>query len=317
MPGALAQTPSLAYYGCDSFRGPCLMHLNFKHLRYFHAVAHEGNLTRTARRLNVSQSALSTQIKQLEESIGHDLFERRGRRLELTEAGRVALDYADGIFETASEMLATFSSGGGEARRHLRIGTITNLSRNFQIRFLAPILARDDVHLVICTGSLPSLVNALEAHEIDLLLTNRLPLRDSATSWRAHLVDEAPISLIGHAPMMPASDDLAEVLGKVRLILPAKDSSVRADFDLLVDRLGILPNIVAEADDMAMLRLLVRTGTAIGLAPPIVVRDELEAGILYEWMTIPGLSESFFAMVQSRQFGHALVETLLEAHQLA
>ena len=292
------------------------MHLNFKHLRYFHAVAHEGNLTRTARRLNVSQSALSTQIKQLEESIGHDLFERRGRRLELTEAGRVALDYADGIFEAASEMLATFSGGGGEARRHLRIGAIANLSRNFQMQFLAPILARDDVHLVIRTGTLPVLVNALEAHEIDLLLTNRLPFRDSATSWSAHLVEESPVSLIGHVPMHPVSDNLAEFLSTIRLIVPSKDSGVRADFDLLVDRLGIRPNIVAEADDMAMLRLLVRRGTAVGLAAPIVLRDELEAGILHELVKIPGLSESFYAMVESRQFGHPLVEVLLDMQRL-
>jgi LysR family transcriptional regulator, transcriptional activator of nhaA len=293
------------------------MHLNFKHLRYFHAVAHEGNLTNAARRLNVSQSALSTQIRLLEESIGHDLFERRGRRLELTEAGRVALNYADGIFETASEMLATFSSGAGQARRHLRIGTVANLSRNFQIGFLAPMLARDDVHLVIRTGSLATLVAALEAHEIDMLLTNRLPMRDSATSWSAHLVGEAPVSLIGHAPMERAGDTLEEVLSTARLIVPSKDSGVRADFDLLVDRLGILPNIVAEADDMAMLRLLVRAGTGIGLAPPIVVRDELEAGVLFELMTIPGLTENFYAISQSRRFQHPLVETLLEAQRAA
>lgn len=292
------------------------MHLNFKHLRYFHAVAHEGNLTSAARKLNVSQSALSTQIRLLEESIGHDLFERRGRRLELTEAGRVALNYADGIFQTASEMMATFSSGAGQARRHLRIGTVANLSRNFQIGFLAPMLERDDVHLVIRTGSLATLVSALEAHEIDMLLTNRLPMRDSATSWSAHLVDEAPVSLIGHAPMERAGDALEEVLATARLIVPSKDSGVRADFDLLVDRLGILPNIVAEADDMAMLRLLVRAGTGIGLAPPIVVRDELEAGTLHELMTIPGLAECFYAIFPSRRFQHPLVETLIEGQRV-
>ena len=290
------------------------MHLNFKHLRYFHAVAHGGNLTSAARRLNVSQSALSTQIRQLEESIGHDLFERRGRRLELTEAGRVALNYADGIFETASEMVATFSGGAGQTLRHLRIGAVSNLSRNFQISFLAPMLARDDVHLVIRTGALAMLVSALEAHEIDILLTNRLPFRDSATTWRAHLLDEVPVSLIGHTPMERTGDSLEDVLARARLIVPAKDSGVRADFDLLVDRLGILPNIIAEADDMAMLRLLVRTGTGIGLAPPIVVRDELEAGLLHELMTIPGLSESFYAVVQARRFQHPLVDDLLALH---
>ncbi len=292
------------------------MHLNFKHLRYFHAVAHDGNLTNAARRLNVSQSALSTQIRQLEESIGHELFERRGRRLELTEAGRVALNYADGIFETASEMMATFSSGAGQARRHLRIGTVANLSRNFQIRFLGPVLARDDVHLVIRSGPLAALVAALEAHEIDILLTNRLPLRDSATSWSANLLDEAPVSLIAHEPPASQAPSLADVLSRERLIVPSTESGVRADFDLLVDRLGILPNIVAEADDMAMLRLLVREGTGIGLTSPIVVQDELKSGVLHELLKVPGLIERFYAIVQSRRFQHPLVDSLLEEQGL-
>lgn len=289
------------------------MHLNFKHLRYFHAVAHDGNLTNAARRLNVSQSALSTQIRQLEDSIGHELFERRGRRLELTEAGRVALNYADGIFETASEMMATFSSGAGQTRRHLRIGAVANLSRNFQIRFLGPVLARDDVHLVIRSGSLATLVAALEAHEIDVLLTNRLPMRDSATTWSAHLLDEVPVSLIGHEAPEAGTPSLEDLLRNERLIVPSMDSGVRADFDLLIDRLGILPNIVAEADDMAMLRLLVREGTGVGLTPAIVVRDELSSGVLHELMVVPGLIERFYAIVQARRFQHPLVDSLLEA----
>ncbi len=288
------------------------MHLNFKHLRYFHAVAHDGNLTNAARRLNVSQSALSTQIKLLEESIGQDLFERRGKRLELTEAGRVALNYADGIFETANEMMATFAGGAGQVRRHLRVGAVSTLSRNFQMRFLAPMLSREDVHLVVRTGSLPVLAKALESHELDILLTNRLPFRDSATNWVAHLVDEVPVSLIGPQRIDTERTGLRELLLTARLVLPAKDSGVRADFDLLVDRLGILPNIVAEADDMALLRLLLRAGTGIGVAPPIVVRDELEIGLLHELITIPGLTESFYAMAQSRRFPHPLVDQLLQ-----
>lgn len=288
------------------------MNLNFKHLRYFHAVAHDGNLTNAARRLNVSQSALSTQIRLLEESVGHDLFERRGRRLELTEAGRVALNFADSMFETANEMMATFAGGSGNARRHLRVGALSTLSRNFQMRFLKPIIGRDDVHLVIHSGALRDLIKALEAHELDVLLTNRLPFRDSGTNWVAHLVDQAPVSLIGPQPVNVARLTLRDMLATVRLVVPAKDSGMRADFDLLTDRLGVLPNIVAEADDMAMLRLLLRAGTGVGVVPPIVVRDELGAGTLHEIMVIPGLTESFYAMTQSRRFPHPLVDHLLE-----
>ncbi|MBV6650715.1 MAG: LysR family transcriptional regulator, partial [Hoeflea sp.] len=91
--------------------------LNYNHLRYFWAVAHEGNLTRTAERLNVSQSALSIQIKKLEAQVGHALFERRGKQLILTEAGRVALDHADTIFATGDELMGTLRERSGQIRQ--------------------------------------------------------------------------------------------------------------------------------------------------------------------------------------------------------
>ena len=83
--------------------------MNYNHLRYFWAVAHDGNLTRTAGKLNLSQSALSVQIKKLEDRLGHALFERRGRQLHLTEAGRITLDYADTIFDAGKDLLGTLS----------------------------------------------------------------------------------------------------------------------------------------------------------------------------------------------------------------
>ncbi|MFX8652895.1 LysR family transcriptional regulator, partial [Acinetobacter baumannii] len=115
--------------------------LNYNHLRYFWAVAHDGNLTRTAARLNLTQSALSVQIRKLEERLGHALFERRGRQLHLTEAGRIALDHADAIFALGGELLGTLGNTG-EARRILRVGSLATLSRNFQMAFLRPLLGR-------------------------------------------------------------------------------------------------------------------------------------------------------------------------------
>ena len=101
--------------------------LNLHHLRYFQMVAHEGNLTRAAERLNVSQSAVSAQIRQLEERLGHSLFERRGRTLLLTEAGRVALDHADAIFAVAEELLNTLRERPSGRRQVLRVGSLATL----------------------------------------------------------------------------------------------------------------------------------------------------------------------------------------------
>ncbi|MEO0604224.1 MAG: LysR family transcriptional regulator, partial [Myxococcota bacterium] len=104
--------------------------LNFHHLRYFWLVARNGNLTRTAQELHVSQSALSSQIRQLEEHIGEALFTREGRRLVLTEAGGIALSFADEIFGGGGRMVATLR-GGRNREDVLRIGAVATLSRNF------------------------------------------------------------------------------------------------------------------------------------------------------------------------------------------
>ena len=113
--------------------------MNYNHLRYFWEVAHDGNLTRTAARLNLSQSAVSVQIRKLEDRLGQRVFERRNRQLHLTEAGRITLDYADTIFGAGQELIATLRRTGN-ARQVLRVGALATLSRNFQIEFLRPLL---------------------------------------------------------------------------------------------------------------------------------------------------------------------------------
>ena len=104
--------------------------LNLHHLRYFWAIAHEGSLTRAAGKLHLSQSALSTQLKKLEEQVGHPLFERIGKRLILTEAGRIALDYADTIFQAGDELLSTLQGRPSDSQQVLRVGAITTQARS-------------------------------------------------------------------------------------------------------------------------------------------------------------------------------------------
>lgn len=282
--------------------------LNYNHLRYFWAVAHEGNLTRAAADLGVSQSALSVQIQKLEAQLGHALFERRGRELVLTEAGSIALDHADAIFGAGRELLETLK-GAASTRRVLRVGAIATLSRNFQLEFLRPLLGRDDVGIVISSGALGELLQRLDAHRIDVLLANTAPPRDSATPWIAHPIAEQPISLVGRPgrPWAPLPDRLASE----PLVLPSLESSIRQGFDALCDRLGVRPTVAAEVDDMAMLRLLVRQGTGLGVVPPIVVRDELEQGLLVEIERLPRLVETFVAITKSRRFPNPLLRDLL------
>ena len=287
------------------------MPLNYHHLRYFWAVAHDGNLTRTAQRLNLSQSALSVQIKQLEERLGHALFDRRGRQLHLTEAGRIALDHADAIFSTGQELVATLE-GTVRDRKALRVGALATLSRNFQIGFLRPILSRLDVEVILRSGSPTELLEGLGTLNLDLVLMNRPPPDDSLTPYETHQIGEQEVSIVGAPERLDPDSPIRDLLAEQPFILPTTDSSVRTAFDAMASRLSVRPQIAAEVDDMAMMRLLARENIGLALVAPIVVKDELTSGRLVEAKEHPRIKETFFAITQRRRFPNALVQDLLE-----
>ncbi len=285
--------------------------LNYHHLRYFWAIAHEGGVTRAAERLNLSPSALSLQLHTLEQQLGHKLFDRQGKRLILTEAGRIALEHADIMFQAGEELMSTLAGRPTASRQILRVGALTTLSRNFQLEFLRPLIGRSDVELIVRSGVMRDLLAQLEAHALDVVLANSASPRDARTALRSHLLDQQPVSLVGRrkakAPRFRFPDDLRSV----PVLLPSLDSEIRITFDRVLELAGIRPIVLAEVDDMAMLRLLARESEGLALVPPIVVRDELAGGVLVERYRIPDITESFYAIVQKRRFPNQLLGELL------
>ena len=282
--------------------------LNYHHLRYFREVATEGNLTRAAHRLNLSQSALSTQIGQLEARLGHALFDRVGRTLVLTEAGRIALDHAERIFGAGEELISTLGKTG-RARQPLRVGAISTLSRNFQLNFLRPALGLPDVQIILRSGSAAVLLTALQSLALDVVLTTEVPPRDSGTALIPHRISEQPVGLFGTKARMHHRS-LAALLTSEPVILPT-ESSIRTGFDSLVVRLGITPRIAAEVDDMAMVRLLAREDVGLAIAPEVVVADEIAMGRLMPAPFSLDIVESFFAVTAQRNFPNPVLRRLL------
>jgi LysR family transcriptional activator of nhaA len=285
--------------------------LNYHHLRYFWMIANEGHLTRAAERLHVSQSALSIQLRQLEESLGQALFTREGKRLLLTEAGRIALDYANAIFRSGEELISLMH-GQAAQRQLVRIGAVATLSRNFQMELVRPLLNRVDVELILRSGSLAELLRQLHTHTIDLVLSNRSVPRDAEANWHCHLVEEQPVSLVGRPVPEFAPFRFPEDLSDASLLLPSIESEIRTAFDFLLEQADIRPRVIAEVDDMAMLRLLARDSGHLALVPPVVVLDELSNGVLIERCRIPDLRERFYAIIPRRRFPNAIIRELLE-----
>ena len=282
--------------------------LNYHHLRYFRLIAVEGNLTRAARKLNLSPPALSVQLRQLEDSLGHALFERLPSGLELTEAGRVALDYADTIGRAGEELMDVMRHRVGASRQVLRVGAVATLSRNFQLEFLKPALRREDVELVVRSGSLAELIVSMQAHEVDLVLSNEPVRRDVERAWHSHLLADQAVALVG-APEWKEKRDF----DGVPLVLPTFEGNTRTGFDRLLASANVRPLVLAEVDDMAMLRLLAREAVGLALVPPVVVKDEIASGALVVTHRIAEIRETFHAVTPTRRFPNPLIGELIEA----
>jgi LysR family transcriptional activator of nhaA len=288
------------------------MQLNFHHLRYFHAIAREGSLTRAAQRLNLSQSALSVQLKKLEESLGHPLFDREHKSLVLTEAGRMTLEHAESIFRAGDDLVDALLQRRTDRRRVLRVGAVATLSRNFQMRLLAGMAMREDVELVLRSGSLRELLAKLQSHRVDLVLSNQPVRRDVETNWFSHLLAEQSVSLVAAKERRMKAFRFPEELDGKAVLVPSMESNIRTAFDLVMERHGVRPVIAAEVDDMAMLRLLARESGTLALVPRVVVLDELDSGVLVERHRFPEIREGFYAITPSRKFPNALVKELVE-----
>lgn len=285
--------------------------LNYNHLRYFHAVAHAGSLTRAAEQLNLSQSALSVQLKSLEEALGHALFDRGPRRMSLTEAGKIALDYADTVFAAGEALQQTLAGRVRIDQQVLRIGALPTLSRNFQAEFIAPLIGRRDVELIMLSGTMRDLLAQLEAHELDVVLANQPPHGSIAPDILCRRIAQQPVGLVAPPGLLRRPLAFPQDLAKLPVLLPTRGTDIRTGFDQLLDAAGIQPIILAEVDDMAMLRLLARSSEALTLVPPIVVKDELAAGTLEAVYSIPGLTEDFHAITQRRRFPNPLLAELI------
>jgi LysR family transcriptional regulator, transcriptional activator of nhaA len=291
--------------------------LNFHHLRYFWTIAQEQNMTRAAARVHVSPSALSIQLRQLEERLGHALFERRNGRLHLTEAGRLALAHADTIFKAGQELVATLQGRPRAQLPRLRVGSVATLSRNFQLAWLRPLLQHapgpGQVQIQLHSGRLPELLAQLAAHQLDVVLANEAAPTGRADGWYSRLLAQQPLSVVsgrpgsGHRRLLPFPQGLQ---GQT-MLLPGAHSAVRTAFDAVLQQADVQVEVLAEADDMAMLRVMARETGVLTLVPAVVVQDELAAGVLVERCRIPQITERFYAITGQRRFPHPLLKTLM------
>ncbi len=288
-----------------------LNQLNFHHLYYFWRVAKLGHLTRAAEELHTSQSAVSSQIRQLEERIGEALFAREGRRLVLNDTGQLVLAYADNIFGLGQELLGRLQGRTAGITR-LRVGSVATLSRNYQENWIRPLLADPSVVLTLESGLLEGLIARLVQHQLDVVLATETVPTDPDRPLHCRFLGSQSISLVGPASRWKSQTlRIPQDLDGLDVALPGPRHALRAQFDALCAAANVVPRLRAEVDDMAMLRLIARDSGWLTVLPEVVVQDELLAGVLVTVGRSSALQERFYAITTPHRHRIDVLENLM------
>jgi len=291
--------------------------INFRHLYYFWVVAKEGGVTRAAERLGLAIQTISTQLSLLEQSIGKSLFQPQGRSLALTEAGRLAMAYADQIFllgEQLQEALGEADSG----RTRLTVGISDSLPKLTAYRVLeATMQLSSPVRLVCFEDQFDALLAELALHKLDLVLTDRAVRSGTTLRVFSHMLYESETIVVGTAALAQAyAANFPASLNGAPFLLPTRNNALRGRIDEWFELHNVRPDVVGEFEDNALLNTFGRRGAGLFFAPAALeedVREQFGATLVGR---VPQVREHVYAVSNERKIKHPAVEAILSSvHQ--
>ncbi len=268
-------------------------------------------MTRASELLRLAPSTVSVQIKTLEDSLGTDLFERRGRRLILTEAGRIAYEYAEDIFDLGQELTNIFHGRSPKATTRLRVGITDVLWKDIATQLLTPTFEDSaNIRLTCIEGSFDSLLAKMGMHDIDVLLTD-MPLAPSAgIKAFNHVLGKSGIALFGTPDLLP-SGTFPENLNALPFLLPTKKTSLRRYLDQWFQKENIKPFVIGEFDDSALMKSFGYAGEGIFPAPAVVESDLLSRGLV-NFGTIEKIEQKYYAISPERRIKIPAVQAICD-----
>lgn len=289
--------------------------VNYHHLLYFWVVAREGGLVAAGKVLRLSHPTLSAQIHALEDRLGEKLFTKVGRKLALTETGRVVYRYAEEIFTLGREMVETVEGRSTGKPRRLDVGITDVVPKLVVRRLLDPALsASEPVRLVCHEQPFEKLLGDLALHALDIVISDApVPVGSNVRAF-SHLLGETGVSFFGTPALVsrfrrgfPGSLDGAPML------LPLEQLTLRRALEQWFDRHGVRPAVVAEFEDSALLKQFGADGVGI-FASPTVVEDEVKAQFGVQLLgRAPEVKERYYAISVERRLKNPAVVAILEA----
>lgn len=289
--------------------------LNYHHLLYFWTVVRQGGIAKAADELRLSPSTISAQLRSLQDMLGQELFERQGRKLALTDAGRIVYRYADEIFLLGKDLLSAVSHQPVRRPLRFQVGVAEVIPKLVAKKLLEPALdLSPPVHLVCREGSSERMLAELSIHNLDVVLTD-MPIGSLAkVRGYNHLLGESDILIFGAAPLarkhrgpFPAS------LSGAPFLLPMPGTVLRQSLDGWFEDQGIEPRIVGEFEDSALMKVFGQLGAGMFAAPAIIRNEVTRQYHVREIGVVKGCREQFYAISVERKLKHPAVVAIAEA----
>jgi LysR family transcriptional activator of nhaA len=289
--------------------------LNYHHLLYFWTVAREGGLAPAGKVLRLSQSAISGQIHRLEESLGHPLFERRGRKLEMTETGRVVFRYAEQIFGLGREMLDVVRERPVDRPLRLVVGISDVVPKLLVRQLLAAAFQQPQRVTLVChEGQFDRLLGSIAAHVVDVVIADAAVPPGSEHKLFSHFLGESTITLVAPSALVSTlRKNFPASLAGAPLLLPMVGSNLRRNLDLWFERSGVTPDIIAEAEDSALLKAFAADGMGGMFVPTVIAKQVCRRYDVAEVAAIDDVQERFYAITAERRIVHPAVIAMRSA----
>ena len=289
--------------------------INYKHLHYFLLVAKEGSIARASKRLHLTPQTISGQLSLLEQQLGQALFNRVGRRLELTETGRLVLSYAEEIFSLGGELEEVVRDLPETRPLLFKVGVTEVVPKIIAHHLLAPALQLPGPLRIVCReGSIDTLLTELALHRVDLVLADTpMPSGINVTGFNHHLGDCGITFFASRKLAARLVGAFPQCLSGMPMLLPGETTVVRNRLLKWFDQQRIHPYVAGEFDDSALMKVFGRAGTGVFIAPtPIAseIADQYEAVIIGE---ADEVKDNFYAISVERRISHPAVAAITEA----
>lgn len=273
--------------------------LNFNQLYYFWVIAREGSIKKAGKKLNLTASGLSGQLKYLEEFLGKKLFDRKVRKLVLNDAGKVILDYANRIFTMSEEMTKTIRQHKPVKKALIRVGVLPSLSRTHIHEFILPLWKDSTVLVKVVEGGVDELLYQLENHNLEIILSDRAA-SVRKTGIRNYRLKPRKIVAVGAEKFAFARKDFPNSLNGLPMIQLTEHSHLRSEIEDYFSRHQISPQVIGEADDVILLRLGAEKGVCIAVLPQNTVQQSIAEKRLVKIGELAGVNADMWAIVQAK-----------------